>query len=1417
MINIGLDAGSTTVKVVAINEKGNIVFREYRRHFADISGTVVAVFDKLKEKIGNSSVHLSITGSAGMGIAERTKIPFVQEVVASCELILNKFPNIKTLVDIGGEDAKMIFFREGKSPDIRMNGNCAGGTGSFIDQMAIILNVEVGELTVLAEKAKTVYPIASRCGVFSKTDVQNLLARNVRKEDIAASIFHAVGMQVITSLARGYEIESQIFLCGGPFTFIPALREAFVKQSNLKEEDVVVSEYAEVVPAWGAAINASEQTEAKLLSEYIETIQDTDKKKLVYVKNDRLKSLFKNKEEREAWNEEKKKYQIPSINVTNLEDDGCYIGIDSGSTTTKIIATDSKGHVFFRFYDKNKGNSLETVTFGLRQLYEETEKAGKNLTVRGSCVTGYGEDLIKKAFSLDSGMVETIAHYTAAYYFNPAVSFILDIGGQDMKAAFIENGAIKRLEINEACSSGCGSFIETFARSLNHTPQDFSELAFESQHPCDLGTRCTVFMNSKVKQSLREGASVADISAGLGYSVVKNCLNKVLKLKDNSELGDHIMVQGGTFRNLAVIRSLENELGKNVMITDYPELMGAYGAALFAKENALKNPYSSVSLRKLVVPQGYTSKITHCKGCENQCTVTRFRFENGNQYFSGNKCEKIFSNAGEKTTKGVNIYTEKYDLLFNRPFLGESKLRIGIPRALGIYENYPFWHALFTTCGIEPVLSDPSTMRLYEKGISTVMADNICFPAKLANGHIFNLIDKKVNRIFLPFVVHENKEDKTTTNSYNCPIVTGYSEVIRSAINPEAQYGIPFDSPTFSFKDKKLMKKACVGYVRSIFPDISKKKINTAFEEGLKAQSEYEKALNERCKNILGEAEAENRLVILLSGRPYHSDPLIQHKIADIVADFGADVIAEDIVRDMEFSPQNVQSIMQWAYTNRILKSALWAGSAPENVNYIELTSFGCGPDAFIIDEVTDILKRNGKNATFLKIDDINNVGSTRLRIRSLIESLKFKHKKESVKDTKPIHTKPYLDEDRKRKILMPWFADFYSPFLPAMFGLLGYEAENLPPSNIQSAEYGLKYSNNEICYPATLVVGDFMKVLDSGKYKRDEIALGITQTGGQCRATNYVTLLKKAMITVGFEDIPVITVSTSSGTINEQPGFKVKWTKIVRPVIACVAYADCLSQMYYATVPRETKKGIAKQLKEKYINLGIKIFENADTKGFYELAERAAEEFSHANDGRKIPRIGIVGEIYVKYNNFGHGNIINWLIEQGVEPVVPGISDFFTSYFANRVAKARGNIESYSLIAKPIINVVEKFVLNMIHKMEDKAAAFPYLNPVENPHQAARQAAEIINVNAQFGEGWRIASEFAHFAHMGINNVVSLQPFGCIANQVISKGIEKRTKELYPMLNLLFLDFDSNMAEANVFNRLHFMIRNAQEEIKKN
>lgn len=1415
-LNLGIDAGSTTVKLVAINSDHQVIFKSYGRHLADIHGAINAGLRKLLLSRGDVSVRMAITGSAGMGLAERCHIPFIQEVVSSCAVVSHAFPQVRTLVDIGGEDAKMIFFRGNRPPDIRMNGNCAGGTGSFIDQMATLLAVDVADLNSLSNESRRVYPIASRCGVFSKTDVQNLLSRNVSKADIVASVFHAVSIQVIASLSRGCSVTPDVLLCGGPFTFIPALREAFARVVGLNLSSVVIPEYSDAIPAWGAAIEALGQKETRMLTSAIALFESANRM-AAPDSTFRLSPLFKSSDELQQWQETKQTFKLKTIGIGELESNECFIGIDSGSTTTKIVALDRQGRMFFHFYERNSGSSLSTVAKGLNELHVLAQQANRDLTVACSCVSGYGEDLIRNAFGLNHGMVETIAHYMAACHFNPKVSFILDIGGQDMKAIFVDKGIIKRLEINEACSSGCGSFIETFARGLNYAPADFAAVALTSKHPCDLGTRCTVFMNSKVKQSLREGATVADLSAGLSYSVVKNCLTKVLRIKDFSVLGDHIMVQGGTFRNQAIIRALELECGRGVMITDFPELMGAFGSALFARSKAQNGMGLPIQLSVLIRAKDYAEKVTVCNGCENQCSVTRFLFKNGNSYYMGNKCQKVFTSSGKKEIKGKNFYTRKYQTLFSRnePYKQDA-ITIGIPRALGTYENYPFWHKLLTGCGFNVVLSDVSTMGMFETGASTVMSDNICFPAKLANGHVMNLLGKRVDRIFLPFVVFETQEDRTGINTYNCPIVTGYSEVIRSSINPLKNHNVPLDAPSISFKDKRLLSKGCWEYVRMASGNsISHKAFKGAFEAALGAQQNFEDELAKGCKDIVNDALADNRLVVLLAGRPYHTDPLIQHKIADIIADLGVDVVTEDVVRGWDYSTKGILSVMQWAYPNRIFRAATWAAQASSQVHFIELTSFGCGPDAFILDEVSDILGRSGKNATFLKIDDINNVGSTRLRIRSLIESIRLNQISSGVLATEPIQLPMFTRRDRHRKLLLPWLGDFYSPFLPPMFRRIGYQAENLPPSDQRSVELGLKYSNNEVCFPATLVVGDFMKAIESGNYDPSRIGLAITQTGGQCRASNYLSLVKRALISAGCTDIPVVSLAIGSGVSNNQPGFRVNWLKAYKAILYSMVYADTIAQMYYASAPREKQLGSVEYIKNEYIKRGVDTIETGNPERLLPLLASAARSFSDAIHIKPVPQIGIVGEIFVKYNTFGQKNVVNWLVSQGVQPVLPALTEFFTEAFASIPARV-GSFVDTSALPLSLLRFMDRHIDRTIRKIEAQIESFPYFRPIGNPQLEAREASKILNLNCQFGEGWLIPASFARFAHEGVNNVVSLQPFGCIANHVISKGIEKISREIHPNLNLLFLDFDGGMSEANILNRLHFMVRNAREEAQQ-
>ncbi|MCL2040664.1 MAG: acyl-CoA dehydratase activase-related protein [Bacteroidales bacterium] len=1479
---VGIDVGSTTIKTVFLDENGDIVFSDYRRHHADVERNLVKAFMLAYRRLGDCCMDVVLTGSVGMGFAERFGIPFVQEVVASVALIQEKFPEIHTFIDIGGEDAKMIFFEEGRSPDIRMNGSCAGGTGAFIDQMASLLGVEVEELSRLAESAENVYPIASRCGVFSKTDVQNLISRNVSKNDIAASVFNAVAMQVIASLSRGYEVKPKIFFCGGPFAFIPALQKAFMKMLSLEANDCVFHENAQIVPAWGAAtVQRTQMTQKtpintdfieggkriglkealeefgrrvkKITSRHCEGdspkqssshgVLDPQKRSglLHSVRNDDdghndnadsrndeiphvaplhseslistgMPKIFQNAQDFEQWKKEKDTHRVQRRPLDEIDEDTlCFLGVDSGSTTTKIVLTDREDRVLFDHYVRNEGNSLQAFVDGLKALKEK--RHGKPLKISGSAVTGYGENLLKAAFNLDFGMIETIAHYMAARKISPHVSFILDIGGQDMKAAFIENGSIKRLEINEACSSGCGSFIEGFANMLNYPVAEFAQMACLSENPCDLGTRCTVFMNSKVKQAMREGAKIQDIAAGLAYSVVKNCLYKVLKLKDAKELGDHIVVQGGTFRNLSVVRALELLTNRSVSFSDMPELMGALGAALYAKEHAAETP--TVLLDELIDSQKFETDLTLCTGCENNCYVKAFLFANGNTYYSGNKCEKIFSNKSEGFEKGANLYKEKHDSLFvHRKSVekGKERFTVGIPRGLNMYENYPFWHALFTECGIRVVLSGASTNKLYEKGLNSVMSDNICFPAKLMHGHVLDLVAKKVDRIFFPYIIFEQKEDAKAINTFNCPVVTGYSDVLKSAINTEAKFNIPIDAPTVTFADKKLLFKACKKYLNDI--GISGNSvIKAAFEKALEAQQNHFLTISSHAKEIIEKARNTNRMVILLAGRPYHSDPLIQHKISDSIADMGIDVITEDVVRFSEEADKTfneIQSISQWAYPNRIFKAAAYAANSEDNLHYVQLTSFGCGPDAFIVDEVNDILKRKGKTLTLLKIDDVNNIGSLRLRIRSMVESLAFgKHER---KELPIVKTPAFEQKDRHRKIIAPYFAEGYSELLPTIFKLMDIELEILPSSNPESVTEGLKYANNEICYPATLVVGDIIKALKSGKYDPNDIAVAITQTGGQCRATNYIAMIKKAMLSAGFKDIPVVSVAFGNDMINEQPGFELKWRKSIIPTFFALLYADCLTKFYYAALPREKEKGAAERLRYKFIDAAKPYIAAKKRKALYKLLEQAAEAFNDIiipND--KIPVIGVVGEIYVKYNSFSHKNILQWLSEQGVETVAPSLYNFFLSAFVSGKIRKLHNTETGGLpiwLNDALYNVVYSFV----KKFDRIASKFRYYRPFADLRHDAHLASKIINLSAQFGEGWLIPAELANFAEQGVYNAISLQPFGCIANHVISKGIEKQVKKIYPEMQMLFLDFDADSSEANVLNRLHFMVKNARE-----
>lgn len=1413
IVRAGLDVGSTTAKLVLVGEQGEILHSAYKRHHADVLGTAAALFSEVLEHFGDRRVLLTVTGSAGMGIAERFLLPFEQEVVAATNLIRAVYPEIKTLIDIGGEDAKMVFFPEEALPDMRMSGNCAGGTGAFIDQMATLLGCSVDEMGEMAMLPGTkIHPIASRCGVFSKTDIQNLIARNVSKADVSASVFHAVAVQTVTTLSHGFSVQPKVLFCGGPFAFTPALRVAFVRYLGLREDEYIVPENAPVISAWGAALSPSKAEQGILLSEFIGELKRGDRNGKL-VQTNRLEPLFRDESELSAWESAKKETRIPRISLADC-DGRCYLGIDSGSTTTKIVAIDSRERILFSYYANNEGNPIAAAQKGLRQFLTEAEKAGKPIRIQGSCSTGYGEDLLKAAFGLGGGIIETIAHYLAARKVDPKVSFILDIGGQDMKALFVENGALYRVEINEACSSGCGSFISAFAGSLQHSVSDFASMACTAGAPCDLGTRCTVFMNSKVKQFLREGASVPDISAGLAYSVVKNCLYKVLKLKNLSELGDHVVVQGGTMRNRSIVRAFEKLAGVPVAFTDIPELMGALGCALYAKSQATDG--KGLLLSQILQTTDFTSRQTQCKGCENQCYVTRYTFNNGNVYYSGNKCEKAFTNRGAESRTGDNVYPQKYELLFGREtaVTGQTRpLTIGIPRILGMYEDYPFWHALFTACGFGVMLSEPSTMRKYETGVDSVMSDNICFPAKLAHSHILDLIERKADRIFYPFTIFEQRDGTQENNSFNCPVVTGYAEVLKNSIDPEGKYGIPFDAPTITFKNAKGLRRGCLDYLRTLgVPDATVKK---AVAKALQAQNDYRTRIKTMNLRLFERSKRQGELTVLLAGRPYHTDPLIQHKLSDMIAGFGVNVISEDIVRnDDSVDISHIHSVPQWSYVNRILKATRWVAEQGDDIHFVQMTSFGCGPDAFLLDEVRAILKRYGKTLTILKIDDVNNIGSLRLRVRSLIESLKFKAGTKTDELQPFVTTKPFNKAERKRKLLLPHFSDAHVEVIEALFHAAGYDAETLPRPDGATADCGLKYANNEVCYPATLVVGDMVKALESGKYDPDRVAVVMTQTGGQCRATNYLPLLKKAVVDAGYPQVPVISLN-SGGPM--EAGLKINWFKVAPIALAALLYGDCIAKMYYASVIRERTKGDAERLRKHYLAEAVPHIERRDADVLFRLLEDAAGAFDKIVTTDTVPRakVGVVGEIYLKLNSFSHKDILHWLAGEGIEVIPPTIVNFFMQAFVNRKVNKNAHLTDSSFVPEFVIDRLYRWADGYVKRANRICSAFRYYVPFGNIFEEADEASGLVPLTAQFGEGWLIAAEMAGFARSGVNHVISLQPFGCIANHIVSKGIEKKVRDLFPQMSLLFLDFDSGVSEVNVLNRLHLMVNNLKQPAK--
>lgn len=1413
---LGIDIGSTTVKIAILDKEHTILFSDYRRHFANIQETLSDLLKEAVTELGDLKVSPMITGSGGLTLANHLGVPFVQEVIAVSTALTDYAPQTDVAIELGGEDAKIIYF-EGGNVEQRMNGICAGGTGSFIDQMASLLQTDASGLNEYAKSYQSLYTIAARCGVFAKTDIQPLINDGATKEDLAASIFQAVVNQTISGLACGKPIRGHVAFLGGPLHFLSELKAAFIRTLKLDDEHIIAPENSHLFAAVGSALNAKEDASLSL-REMADRLSNGIK---MDFEVERLEPLFASKTEYELFTTRHSNSRVATGKLEEYKGN-CYLGIDAGSTTTKVALIGEDGRLLYSFYSNNNGSPLKTAISAICDIYKKLPEGAK---IVHSCSTGYGEALMKAAFLLDEGEVETVAHYYAAAFFSPDVDCILDIGGQDMKCIKIKNQTVDSVQLNEACSSGCGSFIETFAQSLNYSVQDFASEALFAKHPIDLGTRCTVFMNSKVKQAQKEGASVADISAGLAYSVIKNALFKVIKVSDASELGKKIVVQGGTFYNDAVLRSFEKIAGCEAVRPDIAGIMGAFGAALIAKERYHEKmnkacdgcePVQETTMLSIdkIESLEFTTRMAKCKGCTNNCRLTINQFTGGRQYISGNRCERGIGK--EKNANHLpNLFEYKNQRIFGYeplPIDQAPRGQVGIPRVLNMYENYPFWFTFFTKLGYQVVLSPASTHKIYELGIESIPSESECYPAKLAHGHVTWLIRQGIKYIFYPALFYERDEVNGANNHYNCPIVTSYSENIKNNVEEIGQGDIKFQNPFMNFRDTTTIGDVLV----KEFPDIPASEIREAVAAAWDEQEAARDDMRKKGEETLKYLEETGRRGIVLAGRPYHIDPEINHGIPELINSYDIAVLTEDSISHLGKPERPLLVSDQWMYHSRLYAAAAFVRTT-DNLDLIQLNSFGCGLDAVTTDQVNDILSGSGKIYTCLKIDEVNNLGAARIRIRSLIAALRVKDQK---KEERVVHSTAmnrviFTEEMRKDyTILCPQMSPIHFEVLQPAFEACGYHFEVIPENNRHAVDTGLKYVNNDACYPSLIVVGQIMNALNSGRYDLNKVAVIITQTGGGCRATNYIGFIRRALAKAGLEHIPVISLNMNGMETN--PGFKLSADMLLRAVYGAI-FGDIFMRCLYRMRPYEKEKGSANALHQKWLK-ECQEFVSCKHPSYFKfkkMCKQIVDDFDHLPiTDEKKPRVGVVGEILVKFLPEANNHLVDLLEAEGAEAVCPDLIDFMMYCFYNQIYKADqlGMSKKTARISRLGIWAIDRFRAPAAKALKKSE----HFDPPANIYDLVDYAKTVVSIGNQTGEGWFLTGEMLELIHSGTPNIVCTQPFGCLPNHVVGKGVIKELRRQYPDSNIVAIDYDPGASEVNQLNRIKLMLSTAFKNLEK-
>ena len=1402
---LGIDIGSTTVKIAILDENDNLVFSDYERHFANIQETLADLLQKAENQLGELTLCPVITGSGGLTLANHLAVPFVQEVIAVSTSLQKLAPKTDVAIELGGEDAKIIYFENG-NVEQRMNGICAGGTGSFIDQMASLLQTDAPGLNEYARHYKALYPIAARCGVFAKTDIQPLINDGATKEDLSASIFQAVVNQTISGLACGKPIRGHVAFLGGPLHFLSELKAAFIRTLKLDDEHIIAPDNSHLFAAIGSALNAKQDVTVSL-TELKERMRTTIK---LDFEVERMEPLFATEEDYQAFHERQSAYKVKTGDLSTYKGK-CFLGIDAGSTTTKTALVGEDGTLLYSFYSNNNGNPLKTTISSIKEIYELLPEDAE---IAFSCSTGYGEALIKAALLLDEGEVETVSHYYAAAFFDPEVDCILDIGGQDMKCIKIRNQTVDSVQLNEACSSGCGSFIETFAKSLNYTVQDFAKAALFAKHPIDLGTRCTVFMNSKVKQAQKEGAEVSDISAGLAYSVIKNALYKVIKVSDASELGKHIVVQGGTFYNDAVLRSFEKIANCQAIRPDIAGIMGAFGAALIARERYQEGEKTSMLSIDQINSLQYTTSMANCRGCTNNCRLTINKFSGGRKYISGNRCER---GLGKEKNKDhiPNLFDYKHKRIFSYEPLSSDKAtrgQVGIPRVLNMFENYPFWYTFFTELKYQVVLSPTSTRKIYELGIESIPSESECYPAKLAHGHVTWLIRNGVKFIFYPCIPYERNEFPDAVNHYNCPIVTSYAENIKNNVDELNDPSITFRNPFMAFTSEEILTNRLV----EEFPDIPAVEVKAAAHKAWDELSAVHRDVQKKGEETLRYLKETGRRGIVLAGRPYHIDPEIHHGIPDMINSYGIAVFTEDSVAHLGHIERPIRVNDQWMYHSRLYSAANFVKTR-DDLDLIQLNSFGCGLDAVTTDEVYEILDGSDKIYTCLKIDEVNNLGAARIRIRSLIAAIRAKQAQNKKRTIKPASIEKVSFTRQMRKeytILCPQMSPFHFGIFEAAFNASGYNLEVLPNDNKHAVDVGLKYVNNDACYPSLMVVGQIMDALLSGKYDLNKTAVIMSQTGGGCRASNYIAFIRRALKKAGMEQVPVISLNLSG--LESNPGFKLTLPLIKRIVYGAV-FGDILMKCVYRMRPYELEEGIVNR-KHKIWEQRVIAFVTGSSVS-HGTFKKMCREMVHDFDtipisDEKKPRVGIVGEILVKFLPAANNHLADLLEAEGAEPVVPDLIDFICYCFYNQNFKVEklGFKKSKATIANLGLKAIDWLRKTANEALEQSR----HFTPAADIRDLAKMASPIVSAGNQTGEGWFLTGEMMELIHGGVPNIVCIQPFGCLPNHIVGKGVIKEVRREHPEANIVAIDYDPGASEVNQLNRIKLMLSTAQKNLHK-